>query len=272
MVLQVRRFAAGSAVAGHTAWAAGDPFLSGILNTYGVLVPRNERFYISTIRALEPGITDPELSARIDRFVRQEAQHGAAHHAALPLLEGMGYRFRSAARVVNGVVFGIAENLLPLRIRMSMVSCVEYVNAYLGHEVLSQNMLADSDPTLRALYEWHFGEEIEHRAVAFDVLQAVGPSYALRLLGAALTLPLFYALLALGALWFGAQDGSLFRAAWWKGAWRHLFGRHRMLWRTLGHLGAYLDPRFHPRMRLDDTLAAAVMQRWNAHLQPIATP
>ena len=36
---------------------------------------------------------------------------------------------------------------------------------------------------MREMLAWHAAEEIEHKAVAFDVLQAVAPSYALRMAG-----------------------------------------------------------------------------------------
>lgn len=44
----------------------------------------------------------------------------------------------------------------------------------------------------------------------------------------------------------GVQDGSLLRAAAWKGAWRHLVSRDRMIARTLGRVFRYLRPSFHP--------------------------
>lgn len=270
MVLQVRRFAAVTAEVPARDWAGGDPFLTGVLNTYGILVPRNEAFYISTIRAIERRVRDPALAGRIDRFVRQEAQHGAAHHKVLPLLDAQGYRFRTAAKCVNAVVYGISERLLPLPVRMSMVACVEYINAYLGHEALSQRMLDGGDPSMTALYEWHFAEEIEHRAVAFDALNAVSSAYVLRVVGAVLTIPLFYALLSLGAVWFGAQDRTVFGRRWWSGAWRHLFGRHRMVRRSVGHIAAYLAPRFHPSQQLDDGLASSAVARLAQQLHPVA--
>ena len=38
---------------------------------------------------------------------------------------------------------------------------------------------------MQKLLAWHAAEEIEHKAVAFDVLQQVDPSYALRIAGLA---------------------------------------------------------------------------------------
>ena len=45
---------------------------------------------------------------------------------------------------------------------------------------------ARAHPTMRKLILWHAIEEIEHKAVAFDVLRQAHPSYALRILGFAI--------------------------------------------------------------------------------------
>ena len=41
-------------------------------------------------------------------------------------------------------------------------------------------------PAMRELLGWHAAEEIEHKAVAFDVLQAVDDRYSLRVAGMAM--------------------------------------------------------------------------------------
>lgn len=44
-------------------------------------------------------------------------------------------------------------------------------------------LLADAHPTMRQLIVWQATEEVEHKAVAYDVLQATHPSYVLRVTG-----------------------------------------------------------------------------------------
>jgi predicted metal-dependent hydrolase len=62
------------------------------------------------------------------------------------------------------------------------------------------------DPTMRSLFLWHAVEEIEHRAVAFDVLQAVNPNYELRVAGMAVAATLLFGLWMIAAGSLLAQD------------------------------------------------------------------
>lgn len=125
---------------------------------------------------------------------------------------------------------------------------------------------------MRALMEWHFAREIEHKRVTYDVLCAVAPSYLVRLLGFVLTVPLFYLLITLGAARFLAQDGLLWkRSTWWQ-LWRHLGPGHHMVVRTLRHLGRYLHPGFDPGQLDDHELASAVIARHADATPPLLVP
>ncbi|HEX6833294.1 MAG TPA: metal-dependent hydrolase, partial [Rudaea sp.] len=175
-----------------------------------------------------------------------------------------GYKIRGFQRRVDYFLYRIVERITPLKLRLSMVSCVEHVNAYIGHEFLAQQILHDADAKTRALFEWHFAEEIEHKNVAFDVLQTVAPSYLLRLLGALLVLPLFYLLMSVGTFNFLWQEKALRRRSTWRLLREHLFGKHHMVRRTLGHIANYLRPGFHPSQLDDDALARDVLDRYSA--------
>lgn len=245
-------------------WCGGDPVLSHMLNTFTLLVPGNEGYYIRTLKRCMPQLTDPAKREEVEQFMQQEGQHGAGHHRYWRVLESQGYRITGFHTRIDYFLYRVFEPITPLKVRLAMVACVEYVNAYLGHEFLAQAILKEADPDLRALFEWHFAEEIEHKHVAYDTLQAVAPSYPLRILGALLVLPMFYALMTAGTVYLLSQDRLLHKRDTWASLRRHLFSRHHMLRRTCGHMLAYLRPRFHPWQLDDRHLAQAVIDRYSS--------
>lgn len=249
-------------------WLPGNEVVSSILNAYTILVPANEAFYVRTLKACMPGLEDGHLRARCAKFIHQEAQHGVAHIRFWDNLDAQGYRFRGFEKRVDKLVFRMMERIGPLWLRVSLVSCVEHINAYVGHEFLSQSILADANPRVKGLMEWHFAEEIEHRRVAFDLLQAVSPGYAARLVGFSLTAGLFYVLVTGQAIALLAHDGLLWRAQTWRQWASHLGKRHHMLRHTLRHLFDYLRPGFHPSQMGDDAMAAEVIARLAAATPP----
>ena len=262
--LQPRRFlpAFGTDTPRH--WCGGDPALTHILNAYTLLVPGNEGYFIRALKRCLPLLDDPSDRDMARLFMRQEGQHGAGHHRYWAVLKAQGYRIAGFQSTVDGLLYKVMEPLTPLKLRLSMVACVEHVNAYIGHEFLRQRILADAVPELRALFEWHFAEEIEHKHVAYEVLGKIAPAYPLRLLGAVVVLPMFYGLTTLGMIWFLAQDGALLTVGTWRALGRHLFGRHRMAARTCGHIAAYLRPGFEPWQLQDRPLATEVVERYSS--------
>lgn len=244
-------------------WLPSSSAIAALLNTYTVLVPANEAFYMRTINACLPRMSDPALREAAIAFIHQEAEHGVAHKRYWRNLDQQGYRFRTFERWVDKLTFRLIERIAPLSLRTSMVSCVEHVNAFLAHEFLSQDVLRDAHPEVRALMEWHFAEEIEHKRVAFDVMQAVAPSYAMRIFGLVTTLPLFYGLMTVGMMRFLSQEGRLFRWSIWRQFLHHLGAGNHMLVRTLKHVLAYARPSFHPSELEDAALAQAVIDRYS---------
>lgn len=253
-------------------WCGGDPVLTHMLNTYTLLVPGNEGYYIRSLRRWMPRISDPAMRAMVTQFLLQEGQHGAGHYRCWRMLEAQGYRFLGFQKPVDFFLYRLLEPVTPLRLRLAMVACVEHVNAYLGHEFLAQDLLADATPELRALFEWHFAEEIEHKHVVFDVLGTLRASWPLRVLAALLALPLFYLLMSAGTVHLLRQDRLLWHRNTWRCLRRHLFARDHMLRRTLGHVVDYLRPGFHPWQHDDSELARAAIARHSSPQAAVLRP
>jgi len=114
--------------------------------------------------------------------------------------------------------------------------------------------LQGAHPAMRALLLWHAAEEIEHKAVAFDVLKHVAPGYGLRVAGMVL------ATLGLVGFWVPAtmmllrQDRRAGRSVKPTPA-AHLPNRSIARDVFLRGIASYLRPSFHPLD--DDDLALA---------------
>ncbi len=143
-------------------------------------------------------------------------------------------------------------------IRLAATAAAEHFTAILAAGAFTRGLLDRAAPEMRALLAWHAAEEIEHKSVAFDVLQAVAPAYHVRVIGLA------YATAVLGVFWgYGAlmlmrQDGLGPRAA--RRALGRLPRRERIVRDVfLRGIRQYLARDFHPRNVDDGELAAAWM-------------
>jgi len=110
---------------------------------------------------------------------------------------------------------------------------------------------------MRELFEWHALEEIEHRSVAFDVLQTVDRNYLRRITGLLAAYLIFSGLsgyVTANLLW---QDRLLIKRKTLKEALDVFILEHQLLPKALGIFARYLKPKFHPgdAQHLEDLIA-----------------
>src|SRR5580658_5959905 len=190
-------------------WLAGNLFATHLANGLNLLFPAGERFFVRSVRKYLDRIDDPKLRDDIKGFSGQEGLHAYAHERYFEALERQGFDVRTFLGLYEKIAFGIAENAFPPEVRLSVTAACEHFTATMATHALQRyadgNMML-GDPTMRALFLWHAVEEIEHRSVAFDVLRAVNPSYALRIGGFALASSLLFGLWTTAALTLIAQE------------------------------------------------------------------
>jgi predicted metal-dependent hydrolase len=93
--------------------------------------------------------------------------------------------------------FDWVKRRLPLKVRLGMTAFMEHCTATAAHAALGEHSdLPYQHPTMAELWRWHAVEEIEHKAVAYDLFRKMGGGYLLRV---------FSALLVIGI------DAALFR-------------------------------------------------------------
>lgn len=187
-------------------WFQQNPLLTGMLNSYTLLVPDNERYYIRALAKAMQSISTETQKQEIRKFIRQESSHGKAHQvfwAAIPRLHAAQRYF---LRPVNFLLYRILEPLQSAWLRLSIVAAIEHINASWAEFFLSTNAMADVPSDMKRLFEWHFLEEIEHKHVAHEALIAVFPSLQKRRIGAVLAFPLFSIILLYGAFVLSAKE------------------------------------------------------------------
>lgn len=171
-------------------WIPNEPFASHMLNVLHILLPEGERWFVKVFAEALPLIQDDRLREDVLGFIGQEGMHAAAHQGVQDYFAEQGL---DTAEYVADLEH-LFQRLLGDRDltgdkaeewlieRLAVVAAVEHVTAFLGNWILNSPGLdvAGADPRMLDLLRWHGAEEVEHRAVAFDVYRHVDGRYVRR--------------------------------------------------------------------------------------------
>ena len=250
-------------------WFADSRAATNVANAVNLLFPAGERFFIRSVRHYLPQLS-AERAAQVRGFFAQEGKHAHAHEQLFDTMRAQGYEIDSILRRYERVAYDGIEKATSPRMRLAVTAALEHFTAIMAEDALSSKELSHADPEVRHLLEWHAVEELEHKAVAFDVLSEVAPSYPLRVMG------MILATLTLGGFWVFAlrellaQDGSTIREALReledlrkrgkKGG--QFLGREPVVKRIFAHgFRAYMRRDFHPNDVDHAPLIAATLKR-----------
>jgi predicted metal-dependent hydrolase len=192
-------------------WFGGSAVATHISNGVNMLFPQGERFFVRSVKHFLDRIEDPELRGQIRGFFGQEGRHASAHDDYNDHLRAQGFRIDRFLALHDRVCYDWLERVTPPEVRLAATAAAEHYTAIMAEGAFTGNLFDSAHPVMRELLLWHAAEEIEHKSVAFDVLQTVNPSYRLRLIGLA------YATALLGTSWLAAalmlmrQDGLSLR-------------------------------------------------------------
>jgi predicted metal-dependent hydrolase len=235
-------------------WLFGNATATAISNGVNLLFPHGERFFVRSVNQFLDQIDDPVLRAQVKGFFGQEGRHAHAHDDFNDALRAQGYE---VDRFLDGYKrwSGWLEKRTSPKLNLAITAAAEHFTAIMAEGAFNQKVLDAAAPEMRALLAWHAAEEIEHKAVAFDVLQKVDPSYLLRITG------LLYATVTLGGFWIwgtmalAKQDGLTLRRM--LRDLRSMPERDPIVRRVfLRGIRQYLRRDFHPSDNHDENLAA----------------
>lgn len=228
-------------------WLDGDAFKSRFFDAMQVLFPEGEKFFIVCVRDYKDQITDPVLAQQVKEFTYQEGQHGMVHTQFNNRLKAQGIEIDRILTKQNDIMFGFFRKHFPRSFTLGQTAAAEHLTALMAHGFFVKGLMDKADPRVRGMYAWHAIEEIEHKAVAYDVMQQVAKaSYFTRILSFMLTtftFP-FHVFMIMNHMF--KVDGLKNRfSVWMKGLW-WLYGWKGLYPRLLPHYLAYFLPGFHP--------------------------
>lgn len=235
----------------HRYWHGDDPVMTHFFNAMQATFPQGERFFIDSARDACAGIGEQNLSPQmredVKRFIRQEAIHGKAHDDWNAALIAGGYPYMAEFdRDIEKDRLWARKNL-SAKWRIAMTAAAEHMTASFARMILHKrpDLVDHAASPVRELLLWHALEEVEHKAVCYDLFQQLDGSYRLRATGMAFAFVDFLRhiyerqvyLLEQDGLWTLRNRVKLLTQVWGPGG---------IVASLLPYLLEYFKPGFHP--------------------------
>lgn len=210
------------------------------------LFPDGERFFIHSVRNYQAEIDDPVLSQQIRGFIGQEAHHGHSHEALNDSIERMGFPMSGiTARLQKRVAF--LKRRLGRKRQLALTVAMEHFTASMAEFLLKNPEILDKvDPTIRKMLIWHAVEEIEHKAVAFDVYRLKVNNERLRKRVMVISMAGLFARIAYYQFLLLRADGHWPRWREWVDATRFFWGKKGILRDNVHSMKLFFQDGFHP--------------------------
>jgi predicted metal-dependent hydrolase len=228
-------------------WFDGHPFKTHYFNALSSTFPVGERFFVRSVRHYLDDIDSDSLKQKVNNFVSQEGRHSIEHDAHIKLLLEQGYQGIRQFERVDKTILDFLNRYFP-RFALAATISLEHFTAILANELLEypERWISPMHEDMRLLWQWHAIEETEHKAVAFDVYQAVCGSYGLRVTAMVVeTVGLLLDVLIRAGylLW---KDGLFWKPRiWWQGI-VFVWGKNGALRSILKDYFRFYRRDFHP--------------------------
>ncbi|MFW2013456.1 metal-dependent hydrolase [Acinetobacter bereziniae] len=168
-------------------WANDSAGITHFMTALSALFPDGEKLFIDSVRAVRyhPAIKDNQaLQKEISAFIGQEAMHTKEHENFNASAKRFGHDVEKYERETGVLIQGarkwFARVVKPFGMTQEMVdltatTALEHFTATIASQLLVNEHIQKlmSDPTMSYMWYWHAVEENEHKAVAFDVYEAV---------------------------------------------------------------------------------------------------
>lgn len=247
-----------------TDWHSGDPFKTAYFNALSIMFPLGEKAFIDAVNAFRGDVSDPKLLEEIRGFVGQESIHAREHQVYnKTLCDARGYDLAAMESRISTKIEWSDKNL-PKIAKLYGTVGYEHYTAIMANATMSKPEILEGVPApMAAMWRWHAIEEAEHKAVAFDVLQAVGGTTKQRRQAMFFVTLEFVRNTRFNVNHMLKADGYSFaqRVRLWTGGMMWLFGKQGIL-RGLGRpLRDFFAADFHPWQHDNRALLSATKEQ-----------
>lgn len=240
-----------------------DLVLSHVIMVLSSLFPDGEDFFVDSVRNFRSEITEPELKKAVNGFIGQESMHGRIHRALNDRFNELGYPSHRIARQ-SKFFLKLFQRIGSKKQQLAVTAALEHFTATLAEELMAlpESRGQFGDETVRIILLWHALEEAEHKAVAFDVYQAVGGSERTRIVAMKIIRVLFIGFTIVHTSLSLAGDRRTYRRGELRKSLKNFKNEPIADPRLWGLLRQYDRRGFHP----DDVDSAELIDSWRNNL------
>lgn len=247
-------------------WYSGNPVIPRLCNVISLMFPAGEQFFIDSVKHYQSQIQDPKLLEDIVGFIGQEAQHSKQHAGYNKILKNRDTNLKKFEKI-PAFILGMLKKL-PARSQLAVTCSLEHFTTLFAYHMLSSSVFKNhAHPVYAKLWIWHAVEELEHKAVCFDVYRTVAGGfwgYVERCFWMLSTSLVFFTMIATGFLMSSApkrkdsKQKPLEQRRFGRGIWRVFFRKENLVREIMPPYFAYYLPWFHPN-NLD---SFHLIERW----------
>lgn len=240
-------------------WFDGDVFLTRYFDSFSLAFPALERFMIEVVRDITKDLPKESIVKKEAKdFIFQEAQHSIVHDKYNERIRAQGVKAPKMERFLTWSIGWMSKNL-GLKSRVAVGAGIEHFTSLMAEHYIASGLFDNADPKMRALWEWHSLEELEHKHVLFDIYKGAGGGYARR--------SLIFVASIVYANYLGIQYAKeLMESEGIKtGRWFFFKSLHRLFNKKDGVLKSLRGPVFHyfkPSFHPNQIQVPDVMHHW----------
>jgi uncharacterized protein len=203
-------------------WILGSSIATHFVNSMHIVFPEGEKFFVRSVRRFTKDLKSDRLKKDVNAFCGQEGIHAREHQRFWEVMEEQNLQPEGFAKFLKKSAFGTENSIESIivnslnkvsprlgdKMALSITTALEHYTAIMANALFHEPIATNRNiaPQMLELLHWHAAEEIEHKAVCFEVLKEVDDSYLLRVSGMSFATLMLWGYILGGQVYFIAKD------------------------------------------------------------------